>query len=95
MFCEPKINKDHFTNHEAHQVLEEDWTDVLKKLDVLELGRRAETVERAQDVDRPQAAGDHSVSFHAPSVHLQPSPAAIQLDSPLAAYTNRRYGCGS
>lgn len=96
MFCEPKLNEGNFADYEAQQVLGEDWTHILRKLDTLELGRRAQSVEHVQGVDGLQDAGDHSVLFRATStVHLQPSPAVSQVESPLATYTNRRYECGA
>lgn len=75
----------------AHQVLGEDWTAVLRKLDALELGHHPQIVEHSSDTDRPQDAVNRSVSFRPPSaVHLQVSPSTSQVESPLAAYTNRR-----
>ena len=76
----------------AHQILGQDLTDVLRKLDDFELGRQVHTVERIQESSHPREGVNRSLSFHPPSVvQLQGSPSTPQVESPLVAYTNRRY----
>ena len=79
----------------AHQVLGQDLTDVLRKLDALELGRQAQSVEHIQEASHPQEAVDRSLSFRPQSItQLQVSPSAPRVESPLVAYTNRKYEYG-
>ena len=52
----------------AHQILGQDLTDVLRKLDDFELGRQVHTVERIQESSHPREGVNHLLSFHPPSV---------------------------
>ncbi len=78
-------------NYGERQVLGEDLTDILRKIDQLEVGQRAHSVERVHDASRPQADVDRSSLYRAATaVYLPNTPDGPQVETPLAAYSNRR-----